>query len=234
MTNVYDNMFIKNLNSSLDKWHLLKHPFYKEWSAGSLPMEVLREYGKQYYHHIKTFPRCISAMHSLCNDDNARRILLENLMEEELGDKDHSDHPSLWRQFVIGLGEKNPDIEYKDLFNATKKLIDGYYELSRSSYPKGIGALYAYERQVPSVSESKIDGLVKFYGVDKNSDTLKFFNVHMTADVEHSRECAELINNLSSSEKEEATYGAEQAVKLLWGFLDDMETYRESISRKNN
>ena len=29
-------MFSKKLNEKLDKYHLLKHPFYKAWNEGNL------------------------------------------------------------------------------------------------------------------------------------------------------------------------------------------------------
>ena len=61
-------MFSKQLNEKLDKYHLLKHPFYKAWNEGKLNREVIKDYAEQYYQHVKAFPRYISATHSLCED----------------------------------------------------------------------------------------------------------------------------------------------------------------------
>ena len=30
-----ENMFSKQLNEKLDRYHLLKHPFYKAWNEGN-------------------------------------------------------------------------------------------------------------------------------------------------------------------------------------------------------
>lgn len=95
-------------------------------------------------------------------------------------------------------------------------------KLTEESFSIGLGVLYAYERQTPKVSDSKIQGLQKFYG---NSDyrTLQFFIVHSKVDQWHTQECANLINNLSSKEQTLAYQGT----KLLWQFLDGINaTYQ--------
>ena len=71
-------MFSKELNAKLDQYHLLKHPFYKSWNEGKLTREIIKDYAEQYYQHVKAFPRYISATHSLCEDIEKRKILLEN------------------------------------------------------------------------------------------------------------------------------------------------------------
>ena len=76
-------MFSKELNAKLDEFHLLKHPFYQAWNEGKLSREIIKDYAEQYYHHVKAFPRYISATHSLCEDIADRKILLENLNDEE-------------------------------------------------------------------------------------------------------------------------------------------------------
>ena len=74
-------MFSKQLNEKLNKYHLLKHPFYKAWNEGKLTREVIKDYAEQYYQHVKAFPRYISATHSLCEDIQKRKILFEFFVE---------------------------------------------------------------------------------------------------------------------------------------------------------
>ena len=71
-------MFSKILNKKLDQHHLLNHPFYKSWNEGKLTREIIKDYAEQYYQHVKAFPRYISATHSICEDIEKRKILLEN------------------------------------------------------------------------------------------------------------------------------------------------------------
>lgn len=210
--------FIESLNDKLQRLHLLNHPFYQSWNAGTLSRETLQTYAKEYYHHVAAFPRYISGIHSLCADLKARQVLLENLIEEEQGE---DNHPELWIRFAEGLGVERSDILSEGQIAETRALVDGYYDLVRSSYAQGLGALYAYERQTPAVSKSKIDGLTTHYGVNDNR-SLAFFRVHQEADIWHSDECAGLIAQLDEEGQKEAAQGAEAGAKLLWGFLDGM------------
>ena len=60
-------MFSSYLGKKLDKYHLLKHPFYQiYWNEGKLNREIIKDYAEQYYQHVKAFPRYISATHSIC------------------------------------------------------------------------------------------------------------------------------------------------------------------------
>ena len=82
-------MFSKILGEKLDKYHLLKHPFYQVyWNEGKLNREIIKDYAEQYYQHVKAFPRYISATHSICEDIEKRRILLENLQGRARKHKD--------------------------------------------------------------------------------------------------------------------------------------------------
>ncbi|MFN0063006.1 MAG: hypothetical protein ACKVPX_10895, partial [Myxococcaceae bacterium] len=66
---------------------------------------------------------------------------------------------------------------------------------------------------------SKIDGLVKFYGVS-DPRTLQFFKAHITYDVEHSRAIAALIDQHAEPAAAEAATA--EAADALWRFLDGM------------
>ena len=102
-------MFSKELNTKLDRYHLLTHPFYQVfWNEGKLTREIIKDYAEQYYQHVKAFPRYISATHSLCEDIEKRKILLENLNDEENSD---ADHPKLWKNFALAMDADAEEIE---------------------------------------------------------------------------------------------------------------------------
>lgn len=211
--------FTQDLLSGLAPKHLLKHPFYQAWSDGKLTVDTLRTYARQYYHHVEAFPRYVSAIHSQCKDLKDRQVLLENLIDEERGSENH---PELWKRFAEALGDSRKAVEEEKLFNETKNLVDTFFELSQSSYAEGLGALFAYEQQVPEIAQSKIDGLKKFYGID-SEEALKFFSVHLKADVYHSQACADLLEKLSPAEQQKAKAAALKAADALWKFLDGMQ-----------
>ena len=211
-------MFSKQLNEKLDKYHLLKHPFYKAWNEGKLTREVIKDYAEQYYQHVKAFPRYISATHSLCEDIQKRKILLENLQDEENKD---ADHPKLWKNFALAIGADNEKIEEVKKYDFTKDLIDNFFKNGRSSYAEGLGSLYTYERQVPEIADTKIKGLKNHYGVN-SKEGLEFFEVHKEADVYHREACEKLLDGLSKNEQDKAEKAALSTAKYLWNFLSGM------------
>ena len=99
------------------------------------------------------------------------------------------------------------------------------WAILRGSFPEGLAALFAYEYQVPEVAASKIDGLVKHYGIS-DGRSLEFFRVHLKADVYHSRACAKMLDELSPADQEKARTAALEAATALWTFLDGMEKER--------
>jgi len=208
-------MFSKELNKKLDQYHLLNHPFYKSWNEGKLTREIIKDYAEQYYQHVKAFPRYISATHSLCEDIEKRKILLENLNDEENRD---ADHPKLWKNFAIAMGADAEKIEEAKAEKYTSELIDNFFKYGRSSYAEGLASLYTYERQVPEVADTKIKGLKQHYGVT-SKEGLEFFETHKKADVYHRVECEKLLDGLSKEEQEKAEQAALSTAKYLWNFL---------------
>ena len=92
------------IDSKVAERAMLKHPFYQAWTEGRLPLDTLRAYARQYFHHVEAFPRAVSAVHSACPDRDGRRMLAENLAEEEGIEAGKQDHASLWLMFACGLG----------------------------------------------------------------------------------------------------------------------------------
>ena len=212
-------MFSKDLGEKLDKFHLLKHPFYQVyWNEGKLTREIIKDYAEQYYQHVKAFPRYISATHSICEDLDKRRILLENLQDEENKD---GDHPKLWKNFAKALGADDKNIENVKLDWFTKDMIENFFYQARKSYAEGLASLYTYERQIPEIAETKIRGLKNHYGVS-SKEGLEFFEVHKAADKYHRVACEKLLDGLSKAEQVKAEKSALSTAKYLWNFLTGM------------
>jgi pyrroloquinoline-quinone synthase len=210
------------IDSKVAERAMLSHPFYQAWTEGRLPLDTLRAYARQYFHHVEAFPRAVSAVHSACPDRDGRRMLAENLAEEEGIEAGKQDHASLWLMFAAGLGETEAGVSAQELNPGTQALIDTFRRLSRQSYAAGLGALYAYESQFPAVASAKIEGLIDFYGIE-DEETLRFFSVHQTADVEHSAVCRALLDRLPQEDKAEAVAAGEELAGALWNFLSGVE-----------
>ena len=213
-------MFSKKLNKKLDQYHLLNHPFYKSWNEGKLTREIIKDYAEQYYQHVKAFPRYISATHSICEDIEKRKILLENLQDEE---NPNADHPKLWKNFALAMGADPDKIENVKREWFTNDMIENFFYQARKSYAEGLASLYTYERQIPEIAETKIRGLKKFYGVT-SKEGLEFFEAHKAADVIHRKECEKLLDALSDEEKDKAEKASVLTARYLWNFLSGMST----------
>src|SRR6187549_1933509 len=166
---------LDRIDAMIDERHLLKHPFYTKWTAGTLPKEAMQEYARQYFAFESAMPRFLSAIHSRTESAEARQQLLDNLWDEEHGKKNHAE---LWLRFAEGIGVPREEVKSAELNAATQALVDTYAEISFDATPaEGVAALYAYERQVPQTSGSKIHGLRKHYDVS-DKRTTSFFAVH--------------------------------------------------------
>lgn len=208
---------LEEIDARVAGQHLLQHPFYQAWSRGELSLEVLRDYATQYYHHVAAFPTYLSAVHAQTDDGEVRRQILSNLVDEEAGSPNH---PELWLEFAESLGLKRAEVKSAALWPETKKLIAGFRACcGERGTGVGLAALYAYESQIPSVSEKKIEGLKKYYGFS-NPEGYKYFTVHIEADREHAAVEAAQIAQLVDEEQRAAAMGAVgEVLDGLYGVL---------------
>lgn len=217
-----EEQFINEVNTTIQKRSLLNHPFYQKWNEGKLSVEELREYAKQYYHFVKHFPRFVSCVHSNCEDVDTRRILMQNLADEEGYKTDIADHPRLWINFAESLGLSESEVKEAQPIREVEDLVDGMYELTRSpEFTLGLAALYAYESQVPEISRTKIDGLKNFYGIDSRK-AVEFFEVHEEADIYHSKDEMDIMvkENKSLEDQKRLINTVDESATLMWNFLD--------------
>jgi len=216
--------FVQELKSVLAPYHLLKHTFYQKWEKGEVSKDQLRYYASQYYHHVSAFPRYISALHSLCENFQDRKILLENLNDEE-GQRG-APHPELWMSFAEGLGLTKMEVQQTPLCSSIQQVIDTFFSYCRSSYSEGLSALYSYEYQVPEVAETKMTGLKNYYQMT-DEKALSFFEEHKSADIYHRQAIEVLLEKFSSEETEQAKKSAVSMARSLWDFLTHVESWPE-------
>ena len=205
------------IDDVVSEQHLLKHPFYTAWTEGTLSMEALRGYAAQYYKHVASFPRYLSAIHSQTPDIETRQYLLENLIDEERGAENH---PELWLRFAEGIGTTRDAVRGAAPLPETTACDATYREITSARGPiAGLAALYAYESMVPSVAKSKIEGLKLHYGID-DGETLRFFDVHLEVDEWHAEVARRLLDQAPQEEQEAAVEAADEALGALNGLLD--------------
>lgn len=203
------------INSIVRERHLLKHPFYRRWQAGKVPIEVLKEYAKQYYHYEKALPSFLESALSHMPEGPARSSVEKVLADESGNPKAHSE---LWLDFARGLGLSDEEVKESKALPRTTNLVGTYGALSARGAEEGLGALYAYESQFPEVARAKAEGLREFYEVT-DDESLKFFDLHSTLDIEHAKAIGSAL-----IESERSREAAHLALEAWWGMLDQFET----------
>jgi pyrroloquinoline-quinone synthase len=215
--------FTTTLDQIIAERSLLDHPFYQAWNAGTLPLESLREYAKQYYHFEAAFPTFLSSVHARMEPGPARQAVLENLWDEEHGDENHL---ALWLRFCESLGLDEDEVRNAEPNAETRELVDGFRAAcSEGTVAEGLATLYAYEAQAPRVAKTKIRGLRAYYGFE-DPRAYQFFSVHQDVDVYHAQAERDVI--VAAATTPAARAGLEEATRTaagrLWRFLDGAYT----------
>ena len=221
-------VFFEALEARLERYDLLKHPYYQAWSKGELTREDLREYASEYWHHVSAFPAYLSALHSNLPDGKLRRVVLENLADEE-GLDSGTPHSDLWMDFARGMGADESVVRTRNLGPETEALLAQFRATMQLSPAAALAALYAYESRVPAIARTKEDGLAHHYGAD--AATRRYFTVHTTADVHHARVWRNALTAELSAHPEEteaALASGEAAARALWSTLDGIERGRQA------
>jgi pyrroloquinoline-quinone synthase len=207
---------VEKLDGLVAKWHLLQHPFYRAWTAGTLSREALALYAEQYYQHVETFPEHLRTLAGR-TDGELRVTIEENLAEEE---NPARPHPKLWREFAAAVGVSEARLEGAAPLPGVRALTETYKRICSGGRPSAaVAAFYVYEAQVPEIATQKIDGLRRFYGVAEPNG-LAYFAVHEEADVRHRAAWREWLNAQPEEETDAALLAGEEALRALWGALD--------------
>ncbi len=211
------NQYLDDIDSDIAAKNLLKHPFYLAWTRGELTKHALADYARQYYHHVAAFPTYLSAVHAKCDAQATRKQLLNNLIDEEAGSPNH---PELWKNFANRLGIDDAELAQTEKQPETSKLIGTFRSVcGQGSTAEGLGALYAYESQIPAICESKIDGLKKYYGFTE-PEYYEYFSVHIEADREHSAAEREILSRyLDDRTFESVRACVNRVLDALWEML---------------
>ena len=221
-------VFFSALEGRIERFNLLKHPYYQAWSNGELTRDDLREYASEYWHHVSAFPAYLSALHSQLPDGKLRRSILENLADEE-GLQDGAPHSDLWMDFARGMGADEAAVRGREIGPNTQAVIEHFRAQMAKSPAEAIAALYAYESRVPAIAKTKAEGLEQHYGAD--AATRRYFTVHTVADVHHARVWHDLLTAELATHPEQseaALQAAEDAARALWQTLDGIEAGRQA------
>jgi pyrroloquinoline-quinone synthase len=154
-------------------------------------------------------------MHTRTESPVIRQLLLDNLWDEEHGERNH---PALWLEFAAALGLASDEVKVAELRSETKALVEHFSKTSHEALlADALGTLFAFEGQVPAMSWQVIKGLTEHYGFEPRQ--FEFFSVHLVADIAHAGAEMQAIAEACSDE-DSLVEAVEVACDLLLSFLD--------------
>ena len=203
------NYLIQKIEQMLEERSLLKHPFYQTWSDGKLTPEALAGYSKEYYQLVKAVPKFMEPLIK-----KAPEIMKGELYSNQ---QEETSHIELWERFAYAMG-----ISYDELINyeGLKKTNQSISELSSTmtSFESGSAAMYAFEKEIPKISQIKLDGLAEFYGITSENAT-EYFKQHTEADIRHAASWQKIIEQ-SSGYDNDIIHAAKKSISAQNLLLD--------------
>ena len=207
-------MTLVHLREAATRFNLLQHSFYTRWTAGELTLDELRAYAGEYHHVVAAMPRWLELM--AAQDPAHGDTLLGHA-------RDEAAHVSMWDDFAEALGCDRAALASAVPNAATGSLIGAGDQLVAAG--RGAEVLWALESQAPAVSEAKLAGLRQHYAID-GGPAARYFEVHTSMDIRHTRELERLLEPGSASPAPGAA--AEQVLRGLFDLLTSVE--REGVA----
>jgi pyrroloquinoline-quinone synthase len=227
--------FFEQLERSIARYDLLCHPFYKAWAAGDLSREDLREYARNYYHHVQAFPCYLAEFALRLDESELRKAVLTNMVDEKgragKSGKETAPHSELWLDFAEGMGVRRGMRRHLPVSRIEELTRYFHRVASEGTAEQALAAFYVYESQVPRIAKEKERGLREMYGADDK--TCGYFTLHATADVYHSNVWREQLEKRIAADPDKAEAAldaAEDAARMLWQALDGIEAARRSYA----
>ena len=208
------NLLIERIDYEIEKHSLLKHVFYQMWSEGKLTINHLQGYSKEYFQLVKVVPKFVENIFNVIADPSLKRAVGQNLKEE-------SEHIEPWIMFSTAMGVQRNDLASYKGENETNVAVSTLSQLTERSLEEAVAAMYAYEKELPKISKSKIDGLKKFYGVQSNEAT-KYLEIHEEVDLRHSEVWKNILKTISEEKQECALSAAISSLKAQNKLLDSV------------
>ena len=184
------SLLIQKIDELIEQHSLLKHQFYQMWSDGKLSQESLSGYSKEYFQLVKQVPSFVASV--------AKYAPQSNLDELRANQKEESEHIVPWTRFAKALGVSESELEKYGGLEKTRKAISEISSLM-GSLEGGAAAMYALEKEIPKISQTKLEGLYKFYGIT-DYDATQYFEIHKEADIRHAKTWQKILERNSQNE----------------------------------
>ena len=229
----------KRITDIRDQWHTKKHPFFREFGKGDLPIRAMGLYMAQHYQFVSLVLPNLGYMFVKAPTD-VRNALIENLSEEAgldaIDREGHKPHDHMLDIFRFTRAAGLTDKQVKAL-KPTPAWWARTLHYCRTVQDEPIGVVLAMQatqegQQVALNIEVTLPAFTKHYGYPKGSPAIAFFEEHAAADEEHSSRqiglCAKYLDTPALQAR--AIQVAEQACMLRWSSISDL--YRSEVLKE--
>ncbi len=222
----------RQLNALIDRLErngrtLKSHPTIDKIERGELTMPQLRHWATQLFAGNKGHnANILGLIYAKCDDFPARKAIVENLIEEELGRVSGANrsHPELYLEFGESIGIGRDKLLNARMTPDATAMMHWMYWLADAKpwYVTLAGISLGSELFNPDAYERVIDGLKRNYKL--SDDALLFFSVHIKVDRDHGdSSAASIFNAIPESAAAETLWAVETHIELmrrLWSDVD--------------
>lgn len=192
------------------RWNVLEHPFYRRWSEGELTGQELGYYAGEYRHAVVALAEA-TRMAARAAEPAVRAELEEHAAEEAA-------HIELWDAFLDGVAgdrDREPRPE-------TTACVEAW--TAATAAREGLAVLWSVESGQPAISRTKLDGLVRHYGLAAETPATRYFSLHAELDCAHAAQSRRLLEQADAPDDvERLGAAAERALRGNWTLLDGVE-----------
>lgn len=179
----------------IENYSLLRHPFYRQWTDGTLPVAALKDYAREYGNFI----------HAVAQG-------WESLGRLEIARTEEA-HAAIWENTFADALESPvaapKTAEMIDLIGVSRELF--------AERVTALGGLYAFEAQQAAIADAKIAGLREHYSQLPES-CADYFRLH-GGDYDEVSLLTNDLNALTAVDRERALVSCERMCRALHGAL---------------
>lgn len=202
-----------------DRRTLKYHPTIDAIEHGRLTAPQLRHWATQLYIGNKGHnANILGLIYAKCDNFLARKAIVENLNEEELGRQSGvmRSHMELYLDFGEALGIPRDELLHARMSPDATAMAHWMYWLadSRPWYTTLAGISLGSELHNPDAYPRVIDGLRRHYGLD--DDGVRFFSVHVEVDKDHGDSSAfSIFSAIPEGAAAEALWAVETHIEFM-------------------
>ena len=206
---------IADLQQTLQQRHPRPHPIRQLLLSGRLSRDQIQWWARNQFHEFRNIHRFFGIRYHKCPVPELRRMLLENMVEEEGEDLFGGKYPS---QFAEGIGIGRDDILNYEPLPGIRAALEMYVSLvQQSHWAVAIGTGLVFEGGGPKRMKEEREAIEKYYTWIPAS-CLDFFRAHEYHDEGHGNMVVDVIKQHCMEEKlqREMREAVKQRADIMW------------------